>query len=192
MRPRERSPPENFGEKRVNDLVAMLSDPKNDTPVFGESVAFEEVAPEHRKSFIHRWEARLEGADELPVRGNWLPIALRSEYDFDRIAAYLYQEKRRPSEFTADLEQVRREFERRRIQPKGSYMPLHYSLRALSTIPEFGSRRDDIESELRAIEKFLLDAAGKQKSDPLFSAIDRMLAKLGSMGNGERSKAASE
>ncbi len=178
--------------KRVIDLVAMLSDPKNDTPVFGESVAFDELAPEHRKSFIHRWEARLEGADELPVRGNWLPIALRSEYEFDRIAAYLYQEKRRPPEFAADLEHVRREFERRRIQPKGSYMPLHYSLRALSTIAEFGSRRDDIESELRAIETFLLDVAGKQKTDPLFSPIDRMLAKLGPMGGGERSKAAGE
>jgi hypothetical protein len=83
--------------KRANDLVAMLSDPKNDTPVFEESVTFDELAPEHRKSFIHRWEARLEQEDQLPVRGNWLPIALRSDYDFDRIAAYLYKEKRRPS-----------------------------------------------------------------------------------------------
>ena len=77
---------------------------RNDTPVFAESVAFNELEPEHRKSFIHRWEARLEGNDELRVRSSWLPIALRSEYDFDRIAAYVYQEKRRPSDLPADLD----------------------------------------------------------------------------------------
>jgi hypothetical protein len=164
--------------RRVNDLVAMLSDPKNDTPVFGESVAFDELAPEHRKSFIHRWEARLEGKDELPVRGDWLPIALRSDYEFDRIAAYLYQEKRRPSEPGVHLDDVRREFERRRIKPEGSYMPLHYSLRSLSTVAELGKQRDEVERELRAIGDFLLETAKKQKSDPLFSAIDRVRAAL--------------
>jgi hypothetical protein len=172
--------------ERVNDLVAMLSDPKNTTPVFAESVTFDGLAPEHRKSFIHRWEARLEGEDELPVRGSWLRIALDSEYDFDRIAAYLYQEKRRPSELADDLEPVRREFERRRIQPKGSYMPLHYSLRALSTAPELDSRRDDVERELGAISKFLLDVAGKQKTDPLFSAIKQVRKTLGSAGRRDR------
>lgn len=177
--------------KRVIDFVAKLSDPKNDTPVFGESIAFDELAPEHRKSFIHRWEARLEGKDELPVRGNWLSIALRSEYDFDRIAGYIYQEKRRPSELVFDLEAVRREFERRRIQPKGSYMPLHYSLRALSTAPEFGRQRDEVERELRAISEFLLKAADKKKTDPLFSAIERVRAVLkGSVNRAKRSKAA--
>jgi hypothetical protein len=158
--------------KRVNDLVAMLSDPKNDTPVFAESVVFDELAPAHRKSFIHAWEARLEQEDELPVRGNWLPVALRSEYEFDRIAAYLYQEKGRSSEPAAQLAPVRREFERRRIEP-GSYMPLHYSLRALKTAPGLGSQRDDVERELQAISEFLL-TVGKQKSDPLFLAIDRV------------------
>lgn len=165
---------------KVNDLVATLADPRNDTPVFAESVGFDELAPEHRKSFIHRWEARLEEEDELPVSGNWLPIALRSEYDFDRIAAYLYQEKRRPSEIVADLEPVRREFERRRIQPKGSYMPLHYSLRALSTAPDLVNRRDDIERQLGEITEFLLGNGGKQQTDPLFSAIERVRAAIGS------------
>jgi hypothetical protein len=168
---------------RVNDLVAMLSDPKNDTPVFEESVAFEELAPEHRKSFIHRWEARLEeeGGD-LPVRGNWLPIALRSEYDFDRIAAYLYRERREPSEPVAALEAVRREFEKRRIQPEGSYMPLHYALRALSAAPDLDKRREEVERELLAFGDFLRNAAGKHDSDPLFSAIERVRAASGSVG----------
>ena len=96
--------------KRVKNLVAMLADPKNNTPVFEEAVTFDEMEPEHRKSLIHRWEARLEGNDELPVKGNWLSIALRSEYDFDRIAAYLYQEKRAPSEASAGLAAVWREY----------------------------------------------------------------------------------
>ena len=176
--------------KRVNDLVATLSDPKNDVPVFGESVAFDGLEPEHRKSFIHRWESRLEGEDKLPVRGNWLPIALRSEYDFDRIAGYLYQEKRRSTEPGGELEAVQREFERRRIQPQGSYMPLHYSLRALSSAPELSRQRDKVERELLAISEFLLKAGAKKKIDPLFSAIERVRAALkGSMNATKTSKA---
>ena len=175
--------------KRVNDLVATLSDPRNDTPVFDESVDFDELAPERRKGLIHRWEALLEGSDELPVRGNWLAIALRSEYDFDRLAAYVYQEKR-PLEAAVDLEAVRREFERRRIQPRGSYMPLYYSLRALSTSPELGKQRDAVERELGEIGEFLLGRAGKQEGDPLFSAIGKIRAALGS-ARGETSEAPS-
>ena len=177
--------------KRVNDLVAKLSDPKNETPVFAESVAFDELAPEHRKSFVHRWEDRLEGNDELRLRSSWLPIALRSEYDFDRIAAYLNQEKRRPSDLAADLEPVRRELERRRVQPKGSYMPLHYSLRALSTAADLGSRRDEVNRELQETKEFLVGAAGKQETDPLFSAIKRVHAALRSVGGGEFKRAGS-
>ena len=120
------------------------------------------------------------------MRGSWLRTALDSEYDFDRIAAYLYQEKRRPSELIAALEPVRRQFERRRIQPKATYMPLHYSLRALSTAPELGSRREDVERELGAISKFLLDVAGKQKTDPLFSAIKQVRKALAAVGRRDR------
>lgn len=169
--------------RRINDLVAILSDPKNDTPVLGESVAYDGLAPEHRKSFIHRWEAWLDGGDELPVRGNWIPIALRSDYDFDRIAAYLYQEKK-PSESAASLNAVRREFERRRIKPEGSYMPLHYSLRALSTSPGLGSHRDEVKRLLKEVNDFLLHTKHSKKSqqeaheDPLFSALERVRAAL--------------
>ncbi len=176
---------------RVNEIVAMLSDPRNDTPVFGESVSFSELESEHRKSFIHRWEARLDRKEELPVRGNWLPIALRSEYDFDRIVGYLYQEKVTASEIVADLRAVRREFERRIIQPKGSYMPLHYSLRALSKSPELASQRDEVERELQRIVEFLLGTAGKTKTDRLFSAIERVQTALeSSVAGTDSSKAA--
>ncbi len=164
--------------KRVNDIVARLADPKDGTPVFAESVTFEEVEPEHRKSFIHRWEARLEAGDELPVRGNWLPVALSSEYEFDRIAAYLYQEIRRTSKPAADLAHVRWEFERRRIRPQGSYMPLHYSLRALSKAVDLGKQREEVEGELKNITEFLLGPAAKTEADPLFQAIGRVRAAL--------------
>jgi hypothetical protein len=174
--------------KRVNDLVAMLADPRNDTPVFPESVTFDELAPEHRKSFIHRWEARLEGKDELPVRGNWVGTALRSEFDFDRIAAYLYQEKRRPSQPVPNLEAVRREFERRKNQPEGSYMPLYYSLRVLSRAPELGTPPDDVEHELREISEFLLHTkpridGSRKEDDPLFKVIGQVQARLKSMSD---------
>ena len=56
--------------KKVNDLVAILADPKSDTPVFEEAVRFADSEPEHRKSLIHRREARLERKDALSVKGN--------------------------------------------------------------------------------------------------------------------------
>jgi TIR domain len=118
--------------KKLNDLVAILADPKSDTPVFEEAVRFADSEPNHRKSLIHRWQARLESKDALSVKGNWPAVALSSEYDFDRIAAYLYQEKRNPPEAGAAMAAVSREYEKRRIHKDGSYMPLHYSLRALS------------------------------------------------------------
>jgi hypothetical protein len=164
--------------RRVNDLAALLADPVNETPVFAESVGFEQLAPEQRKSVIHRWEAWLEGGHELPVRGDWQPIALSSDYDFDRIAAYVYVEKRRPAETPFALDAVRREIERRRIQPKGSYMPLHYSLRALGRWAELQVRRSEVEEELRIVHDFLI-GAGKQKGSPLFLAIDRVRGALG-------------
>ena len=157
--------------RKVNDLVAMLADPKSDTPVFEEAVVFADSEPENRKSLIHRWEARLEGKDALPVKGKWVVTALRSEYDFDRIAAYLYQEKLNRPEAGAALVAVWREYEKRRIHNDGSYMPLHYSLRALSASRGLKTMHAEIENRLRTISGFLIKTAGKQEDDPLFSAI---------------------
>lgn len=160
--------------KKINDLVAILADPKCDTPVFEEAVIYADSEPEHRKSLIHRWEARLEAKENLTVKGRWPAIALRSEYDFDRIAAYLYQEHRDPSESGAALAVVRREYEKRRIQPEGSYMPLHYSLRALSAARGLISKRVEVESMLRTISGFLVKTVRKKTDDPLFTAIERV------------------
>ena len=157
--------------RKVNDLVAMLADPKSDTPVFEEAVVFADSEPENRKSLIHRWEARLEGKDALPVKGKWVVTALRSEYDFDRIAAYLYQEKLNRPEARAALAAVWRECEKRRIHNDGNYMPLHYSLRALSASRGLMTMHAEIENRLRTISGFLIKTAGKQEDDPLFSAI---------------------
>jgi hypothetical protein len=168
--------------KRVKNLVAMLADPKNNTPVFEEAVTFDETEPEHRKSLIHRWEARLEGNDELPVKGNWLSVALRSEYDFDRIAAYLYQEKRAPSEASAALAAVWREYEKRRISSKGSYMPLHYSLRALCVSRGLKAMRGEVENNLEIVSGFLSKGAGKREDDPLFTAIENVRTAITSSG----------
>jgi hypothetical protein len=67
-------------------------------------------------------------------------------------------------------------------------MPLYYSLRALSTSPELGKRRDAVDRELRTLSEFLLRAAQKQEGDPLFSAIERLRAALGSAGGAKRSE----
>jgi len=157
--------------RKVNDLVAMLADPTGETPVFEEALVFADSEPQNRKSLIHRWEALLEGKDALPVRGKWTAVALRSEYDFDRIAAYLYQEKRSPPEAGAALAAVWREYEKRRIHNAGSYMPLHYSLRTLRASQGLKTMRVEIENRLRTVSGFLIKTAGKKEDDPLFSAI---------------------
>jgi len=66
---------------------------------------------------------------------------------------------------------VSREYEKRPIHNDGSYMPLHYSLRALSASRGLGSKRGDIESRLRTVSDFLIKTARKQPDDPLFTAI---------------------
>jgi hypothetical protein len=148
-----------------------LADPKSDTSVFEEAVRFVDLEPEHRKDLIHRWEARLESKEALPVKGNWPVVALRGEYAFDRIAAYLYQEKRDPSEAGAAIAAVMREYEKRRVHNDGSYMPLHYSLRALRASRGLKSKRGEIESPLQTVSDFLIKTAGKQPDDPLLAVI---------------------
>lgn len=167
--------------KMVNDLVAILADPRSDTPVFEEAVRFADSEPEHRKSMIHRWEARLERKDALPVKGNWPAVALSSEYDFDRIAAYLYQEKQNPPEASAAIAAVSREYGKRRIHNDGSYMPLHYSLRALSASRGLKSKCGEIESRLRTVSDFLIKSARKQPDDPLFTAINSVHTAIASV-----------
>lgn len=66
---------------------------------------------------------------------------------------------------------VSREYEKRRIDNDGSYMPLHYSLRTLSASRGLESKRGEIESRLRTVSGFLIKTARKQPDDPLFIAI---------------------
>ena len=40
-------------------------------------------------------------------------------------------------------------------------MPLHYSLQALSTAANLGSRQDEVNRALQEIKEFLLGTAGK-------------------------------
>ena len=53
-------------------------------------------------------------------------------------------------------------------------MPLHYSLQALSTAANLGSRQDEVNRALQEIKEFLLGTAGKQETDPLFSSIEHV------------------
>jgi hypothetical protein len=115
-------------------------------------------------------------------------IALGSEFDFDRIAAYVYQEKvlhpeREPSQPVASWDSLRREFEKRKNQPAGSYMPLYYSLRALSTAPQL-ENSEEVKRELEEVREFILhrkprpEDGSKKEDDPLFKVIDRVRARL--------------
>lgn len=164
--------------RAVNHLVASLADPTNATPVFETAIAFDEFDPGCRKSLIHRWEACLDNNDPMPVRGRWLPVALASEYAFDRIAAYVYQAKRQPTAATAALAAVWTEFERRRIEPDGTFMPLHYALRALSASPDLVSQPTAVVDKLQVLRRFLVESVGKGDDDPLIRSIETILARL--------------
>ena len=171
--------------RKITNIVAILADPKSDTPVFEEAVRFEDSEPERRKDLIHRWEARLKSNDAISMKGNWPAHAVRSDYDFDRVAAYLYQERHPPGASYA-MAAVSREYEKRRIRKDGSYMPLHYSLRALSKSRGLKRESAEVERTLFEIETFLSKTARKQPDDPLFRAIGRVRTAITSAGGGPR------
>jgi hypothetical protein len=75
---------------------------------------------------------------------------------------------------------VWREYEKRQIHNDGSYMPLHYSLRALGASRGLKSKRSEIESRLRTVSGFLIKTARKQPDDPLFTAIKNVQTAIAS------------
>ena len=113
-------------------MVAVLLDPDRqprlpDAVRFARSPAFAD-----RKRLVHRIEQRLaEPGDGLRNQlAESLPQLLTSDWELDRIAAYLYGERRADGQDTRDaLAAARRELDLTRAADQPRLMPLHYSLR---------------------------------------------------------------
>jgi hypothetical protein len=116
----------------IQQLVAVLLDPDRqprlpDAVRFARSPAFVD-----RKRLVHRIEQRLaEPGDGLRNQlAESLPQLLTSDWELDRIAAYLYGERRADGQDTRDaLAAARRELDLTRAADQPRLMPLHYSLR---------------------------------------------------------------
>lgn len=116
----------------IQQLVAVLLDPDRQ-PLLPDAVRFaRSPAFADRKRLVHRIEQRLaEPGDGLRNKlAGSLPRLLTSDWELDRIAAYLYGERRADGQDTRDaLAAARRELALVRAADQPQLMPLHYSLR---------------------------------------------------------------
>jgi TIR domain len=122
-------------ERRRRDiqrLVGVLLDPDRQPRLPGAVRFARSPAFVDRKGLVHWIEQRLaEPGDGLrnQVAGT-LPRLLTSDWELDRIAAYLYGERRADGQDARDaLAAARRELELVRAVRQPQLMPLHYSLR---------------------------------------------------------------
>jgi hypothetical protein len=122
-------------ERRRRDIqrrVAVLLDPDRQ-PWLPEAVRFARPSAfTDRKALVHRLDQRLaEPDDELRNQlADSLPRFLTSDWELDRIAAYLYSERRADGQDTREaLAAAGRELELVRAAHQPRLMPLHYSLR---------------------------------------------------------------
>jgi hypothetical protein len=114
-----------------------LADEKQ-APVFDESFRFDVAETfEEKKRLIHRKEAEVDkiqassddrAQEQLVAQ---LKRCADSDWDFDRIAYYIWSEAQAPKEFKLEdeLRHARRELEKINAKSEGiSLMPLNYSL----------------------------------------------------------------
>ena len=164
----------------------MLLDPDRqprlpDAVPFARSSAFAD-----RKRLVHRIEQRLaEPGDGLRTQlAGSLPRLLASDWELDRIAAYLYGERRADDQDTLDaLAAARRELDLVRAgQPQ--LMPLHYSLRWVRATGPYPDQR--LAASVRNLADTVADTIARQELDPGGQVRD-VLADLRTLtGAGER------
>lgn len=154
----------------IQRLVAVLLDPDRqprlpDAVLFARSPAFAD-----RKRLVQRIEQRLAepGGEMRDQLAGSLPQLLTSDWELDRIAAYLYGERRADGQDTQDaLAAARQELDLVRAVGQPRLMPLHYSLRwARATGPYPDPRlaarvRDLADAVARTIADKELDPGGQ-------------------------------
>jgi hypothetical protein len=163
----------------IHQLVAQIIDERQqpllpDAVLFARSPAFAT-----RKSIVHRIEQQLGESDQgLPDHlASILPQLLASDWDLDRIAAYLLRERSARGTTTQqedDLQDARdalaagyRELDLVRATATPGLMPLHYSLRWARaadryTGPQLAAQARDLATAIEdTIAKKGLDSGGQ-------------------------------
>ncbi len=176
----------------VNQLVAQIID-KRQQPILPDAVQFDRSPTfATRKSIVHRIEQQL-GEPDQGLADHLAPVMtdlLTSDWELDRIAAYLLRERRAHSTTTQqehDRKDARdalaagnRELDLVRATDKPWLMPLHYSLRWVRaadwhTDPQLAVEARDLAKAIKGtIKKKRLDP-GRQVRE-LLSDILRMAA----------------
>ena len=173
----------------IKTLLCHLLDPK-EAPVLEEAFKFEHVQTfAEKKNLIHRKTVDLEKTvQDIPARSmndtltNWS----MSNWDFDRIMYYVYQEAQTDHEITEDVQHAFRELEKVRAKGKGaSFMPLHYSLAPIkaslktSKAGEIGHLRQEQSKLVKEIRNHL-DATDGDRGGQLqitLLEIEQLLSK---------------
>ena len=104
-------------------------------PVLPESKQFAELPSfsEKKEMLIHPFEARLDSG-EPGLSDEQLHRCVASPWDFDRIVAYLQEERSTLPSFRERLSHVKKEWEKLRAsEGRRSLIPLHYAVRSILT-----------------------------------------------------------
>jgi hypothetical protein len=159
----------------VHQLVAEIID-KRQQPLLPDAVQFARApAFATRKSIVHRIEQQLNETNHgLPDHLTDVSSLLTSDWELDRIAAYLVGEQRTRSASTRlehdrqdALAAARRELDLVRGTAKPRLMPLHYSLRWACaagpyTDPQLAADAQDLAAAIEdSIDKKDLDPGGQ-------------------------------
>jgi TIR domain len=124
-------------ERRRADIaarVSQLADAER-TPLMDQALAFErEASFGRRKDLVHKARAEIESG-RLALAREDLERAAFSDWDFDRIVAYLLLERQTSVRLRDALRGIEVELEKVRAHglPAPSHMPLHYAIGPLVT-----------------------------------------------------------
>jgi hypothetical protein len=162
--------------QEVHQLIAEIID-RRQQPCMPDAVRFaRSPAFATRKSIVHRIEQQLDETNRGLVDhlADALPQLLASDWELDRIAAYLLEERgareanaqpgHDPQDARAALAAAYRELDFVRAAAKPRLMPLHYSLRWIRAARTYGDPQ--LASEARNLVTAIEDLITKKDLDP--------------------------
>jgi hypothetical protein len=151
-------------ERRRRDVKARVSQLLDVrlAPVFEDACRFAMLETfAEKKNLIHRTTDEIERGSR-PLTDAELTRAAVSDWDFDRIAFYVVEERRAAPDLPASIERVRMELEKARASEGASHMPLHYSLGPLKVAARVGdtATKSEVEQVLEDVERLIDDRDG--------------------------------
>lgn len=137
--------------KKIRQLVSQLLNPKG-APVLAEAPYFISLQPYwYKKAFVHKIEVEIDqGSFILQGHEHETKLCQSSFWDLDRIVFYLLIENSKDPHYEIDIliSQVTMEIEKLEVRDDEdtSAMPLHYSIRALSSVFELGEQNNSVRN----------------------------------------------